>query len=212
MNQVYLHGLGQTPVSWEQTILTLQPAADSICLNLVGLVRGIDATYQNLFAAFSDYCDQFEGIMDLCGLSLGGVLALNYAIEHPEKVRSLVLIAAQYKMPKTLLRFQNVLFRLMPGQMFQKTGFRKADFLRLCGTMLELDFSSSLPKVACPALVICGGKDSANKKAAVELASLLPKGELQVLDGVGHEVNLEAPERLAETLRDFYGRFPVDKG
>ena len=50
-------------------------------------------------------CDRhtpcFESLTDicLCGLSLGGVLALNYAIEHPEKIKGMVLIATQYKMP-----------------------------------------------------------------------------------------------------------------
>ena len=33
----------------------------------------------------------------------------NYAIQYPKKVRSLVLIATQYKMPKKLLKFQNLL-------------------------------------------------------------------------------------------------------
>lgn len=41
-------------------------------------------------------CDSFDVKIDLCGLSHGGVLALNYACVHPEKVHSLVLIATQY--------------------------------------------------------------------------------------------------------------------
>jgi len=206
--QIYLHGLGQTPVSWEQTIAALRPAGNSVCPNLAGLIRGEDAAYQNLYPAFCELCGQFEKKIDLCGLSLGGVLALNYAIDHPEKVRSLVLIAAQYKMPKNLLRFQNALFRLMPERMFQQTGFGKAEFLRLCGTMAVLDFSGSVRNILCPTLVVCGGKDSSNKKAAAELADLIPDAELQIFDGVGHEVNLEAPERLAEALWGFYGQFP----
>ena len=53
----------------------------------------------------------------------GGVLALNYAVDHPEKVQQLVLIAPQYKMTEKLLRFQNLLFRFMPDSMFQQMGF-----------------------------------------------------------------------------------------
>ncbi len=70
--------------------------------------------------------------MDLCGLSLGGVLALQYTIEHPEKVNSLVLIAAQYKMPAKLLKPQNSFFRFMPKSSFQQTGFGKREFMELC--------------------------------------------------------------------------------
>ena len=39
--------------------------------------------------------DEIEEDICLCGLSLGGVLALNYAIEHPGKIKVLVLIARQ---------------------------------------------------------------------------------------------------------------------
>jgi len=210
--RLYLHGLGQTPLVWEKTISVLGGEGYSVCPNLVGLVRGQEAAYQNLYAAVSGFCDQFKGSIDLCGLSLGGVLALNYAIEHPEKVQSLVLIAAQYKMPRGLLRLQNALFRFMPAYVFRQTGFGKAEFLRLCKSMMTLDFSVSIRNIVCPALVVCGERDSANKKAALELADIMPNAELQIISGSGHEVNLDAPEQLARVIRDFYDRFPVDKG
>ena len=47
-------------------------------------------------------------------------------------------------MPKKLLKFQNMLFRLMPNSMFKQIGFKKADGINLCNTMSELDFSDSL--------------------------------------------------------------------
>ena len=42
-------------------------------------------------------------------------------------IRDSVLIAAQYKMPKELLKVQNMLFHLMPNSAFNKMGFKKAD-------------------------------------------------------------------------------------
>ncbi len=204
MKPIFLHGLGQTPASWDKTIgcLGLENRVD--CLDLRQLVSGGEVSYQNLYAAFSARCDSVDGALDLCGLSLGGVMALNYAARHPDKVRSLVLIAAQYQMPKKLLRFQNLVFRFMPSSMFQQTGFGKADFLKLCRTMMALDFSDSLSNVTCPVLVLCGEKDSANKKAAAALAERLPQARLQIIPGAGHEVNTQAPEALAKALRDFY--------
>ncbi len=206
MRQIYLHGLGQTSASWEKTITRLKSAEGSVCPDLADMIQGQEATYQNLYAACSKFFDNFDGAIDLCGLSLGGVLALHYAIDHPEKVNSLVLIAAQYKMPKGLLWFQNILFRFMPKAMFQQTGFEKAEFIRLCKTMMELDFSRSIRKITCPTLVIYGEKDSANQKAAAELAGIMENAELQVINGSGHEVNIEAPEALAEVLHNFYDR------
>ena len=137
--------------------------------------EGKDITYKELYSAFSEVCDKEDEEIVLCGLSLGAVLALNYAIDHPDKIKALVLIAAQYKMPEKLLKFQNVLFRLMPNSMFKQTGFTKADVISLCGTMAELDFTESLHNVSCPVLIVCGEKDNANKKASKELARYLSK-------------------------------------
>lgn len=204
MKQIYVHGLGQTPDSWTKTIENIKTDEHSVCLNLPELIQGKQATYQNLFAAFSDFCNQYDTSVSLCGLSLGGVLALNYTIDHPEKVHSLVLIATPYRMPKRLLQFQNILFRFMPKSMFQQMGFCKREFLQLCESMMTLDFSDSLSKIACPALVICGEKDSANKKASVKLADLLTNAAFSELKGSGHEVNTEAPEQLAAVLSGFY--------
>lgn len=206
MKQIYIHGLGQTADSWNKVVEQLEFAHHSVCPNLVELVRGQDITYNNLYSAFSAVCDVMEEPVCLCGLSLGGILALNYAMEHPDKVKALVLIATQYKMPKQLLKFQNVVFRFMPKSMFHQMGFGKSDFLTLCSTMMELDFSDSIYKVTCPTLVVCGEKDSANKKVSIELANVLTNAELQIFNGIGHEVNTEASDKLVEALREFYGR------
>ena len=67
------------------------------------MLEGKSATYKELYSAFSSECDKVNDEIVLCGLSLGAVLALNYAIDHPDKVKSLVLIAAQYKMPQKII-------------------------------------------------------------------------------------------------------------
>lgn len=204
MKRIYVHGLGQSPESWEKVLARCSEAEDSVCPDLAELIRGKDASYENLYAAFSGFCNQYERPVGLCGLSLGGVLALHYAIDHPERVRSLALLAAQYKMPRNLLRLQNFIFHFMPKSAFQQTGFQKADFLLLCKSMMELDFSASLKKIFCPTLIVCGERDSANRKSAVKLASLLDHAELRMLHGAGHELNVEAPEQLAEVLCRFF--------
>lgn len=203
---VFLHGLGQTPESWTETITQLKSAGPRLCPNLAELLQGKAPDYQSLYQAVSALCSQAGGTLDLCGLSLGGVLALQYAIEQPRRVRSLVLIAPQYRMPKNLLRVQNLLFRFMPKTAFQSTGFEKESFIRLCGSMMDLDFTSALSAIECPVLVLCGERDSANKKAAVKLTELLPNAEMQEIPGAGHEVNRDAPEKLAGVLSRFSQR------
>lgn len=68
--------------------------------------------------------------------------------------------------------------------------------------MMELDFIKDLKRVQCNTLVLYGEKDKVNKKAAKDLAEQIPKAEIQSVSGVGHEVNMEAPEKLASILND----------
>lgn len=209
MKQIYVHGLGQTAASWESVLCRLEKPDECICPDLAGMIpAGETATYQALYKAFMELCDSLEGPLDLCGLSLGGVLALHYASEHPERVHSLVLIAPQYRMPKGLLRMQNILFRFFPKAAFSQVGFTKSQFIQLCGSMMDLDLSEVLSEITCPTLVLCGSRDRANKQVCVQLAQRLKRAELQIVDDAGHEINREAPEQLAALLCNFYSKIP----
>lgn len=92
----------------------------------------------------------------------------------------------------------------MPKRSFENTGFGKNDFITLTGSMADLDFSGKLGRISCPTLVLCGDRDKANKKAAVRLAQGIKGARLQFVENAGHEVNTDAPERLAACLNDFY--------
>lgn len=203
MNLLLLHGLGQGPGSWDGVLDALGPDPGAACPDLFGLCGGAP-DYPALYAALEDYAGALPEPVLLCGLSLGAVLALDYAIRCPERVAGLVLVAPQYKMPRTLLRLQNAVFRIMPERAFAQTGLGKRDILRLTASMMDLDLRDGLARVDCPALILVGERDSANRKAARELAGLLPRATVREVPGAGHEVNVDAPRELAEALRGFW--------
>lgn len=214
MGKVFVHGLGQTPESWEAVLPYINETEKCVCPDLIEAVKKQKVNYKNLYNAFSELCDRQDGSIDLCGLSLGGVLALNYAIEKPKKIKSLVLIATPYKMPKMLLKLQNICFRFMPKSMFQRMGFEKKDYIGLCKSMMDLDFTDRLGNISCSVLIVCGEKDNANEKASKELVQLLQNARLEIVSGAGHEVNVEVPDKLGKLLEQFYeiNDFPEDTG
>ena len=205
MPYILLHGLGQSASSWARTTDALQiPADDVLCPELSDWLRGHEPRYDGLYQAFTAYCSGFSQPLDLCGLSLGGILALQYAIENSSRVHSLVLIGAQSSMPRRLLRLQNAIFRFLPARAFASTGFGKKEFLGLCSSLMDLDLSPGLRNVACPVLVLCGENDRANKSAAQQLHAQLSQSELLLIPRAGHEVNVDAPDALAQALRSFW--------
>ena len=200
MKYILLHGMGQNASSWDKTISYLPDATETVCPELSNFFSEDNCNYTKMYSSFCRYCNSFSEPLNLCGLSLGAVLALNYAIDFPQKVSSLILIAPQYNMPKFLLKVQNVLFKFMPESQFKDIGFKKKDFITLTNSMADMDFTSSLNKVNCPVVVICGEKDNVNKKAAIKLASELPNAKFSTIDNSGHEVNVDNPQGLANAM------------
>ena len=124
MKYILLHGLGQTSSSWNKTLDVMSDKWDIVCPNLADWLYNERPCYETLYKALERYCEQFNEPLTLCGLSLGGILAMQYSIEHSEKVHSLVLIGTQYAMPKKLLKMQISCFNLCLAQCFQKWDFR----------------------------------------------------------------------------------------
>ena len=168
--KIFVHGSGHKAASWEKTISYITDSEDIVCPNLSSILEGKDASYENLYSSFVKYCSEMDGQIHLCGLSLGGILTLNFALDFPQKVKTLVLIGTPYKVPKAAFGFQNVIFRFLPNSVFETMAFDKKDTFALGNTMKNLDFSDKVKNMKCPTLILCGEKDSANLKSAVYLS------------------------------------------
>lgn len=199
MKTIFLHGLGQTAQNWEEVIR--QTALSEVdCPELFSLSEG-EITYfgirNGLEKRYADITEPFC----ICGLSLGALLALDYAIRHNEQVAALVLIGVQYKVPSLLIDFQNLIFRCMPNKTFDDMGMSKNDVIRLAHSMRSLDFRSRLKDIKCPVTILCGEKDRANLKASRQLAELLSQSKLRIVPGAAHELNKCAPEAIADVWK-----------
>ncbi|MDV4150981.1 alpha/beta hydrolase [Clostridium sp. AL.422] len=211
MKYILIHGLGQKFSSWNETISYMVNKQNAICPDLSSYINDENKTYLSLYNKFSKYCDSNLEPLNLCGLSLGAVLALNYAIDNPTKVQSLVLIAGQYRMSKVLLRLQNIVFRFIPEKSFESIGMDRKGFIELTNSMMNLNFNQELKKVSCPVLLICGEKDIVNIKATKKLAEIMPESEMFFVKNAKHEVNIDNPKELAEIINDFYSRrLPIE--
>lgn len=203
---VFLHGLGQTPNDWDEVLKRLDGIGEFICPDLSKMC-GDPADYRDLYRNVSNLCWDLAEDGDLphiVGLSLGGILALSFAQEHPDKVGSLAVIGAQYKTPKKLLGLQSFLFRFAPTQAFEDLGFSRENFLSLCRSMAGIDLSFGLEDIFCPTLIAVGKNDSPNRKAAREIYERIIPARYCEIGSADHEVNKDAPERLAKWLMRFY--------
>ena len=202
--KIFVHGSGHKATSWEKTISYMTNNEDIVCPNLSSILEGKEASYENLYSSFVKYCNEFDGQIHLCGLSLGGILALNFALDFPQKVKTLVLIGTPYKVPKVVFSFQNIVFRFLPKSIFETMAFDKKNTFALGDTMKNLDFSDRVKNIKCPTLILCGKKDSANMKSADYLSQNIRSAELKIIENTGHVVNEENPKALADILNEYY--------
>ena len=206
--KIFVHGSGHKATSWEKTITYMTNNEDIVCPNLSSILEGKEASYENLYSSFVKYCNEFDGQIHLCGLSLGGILALNFALDFPQKVKTLVLIGTPYKVPKVAFSFQNIIFRFLPKSIFETMAFDKKNTFALGDTMKNLDFSDRVKNIKCPTLILCGKKDNANMKSAYYLKENIRSAELKIIENTGHVVNEENPKALADILNEYYLQNP----
>ena len=202
MVNIVLHGLGQKPASWEK-VKSCVGDTELIIPDLFALVKSpID--YDILFRAFEEYCDGIKDDLNLGGLSMGGVIALDYASRHPDRVNSLILMAIPYKIPKDLIEKQNEMFKQMPDEAFTALGISKEDLISLVQTMSEVDIPDKVQAVDCKCLMVCGENDAANIEGVKTIHNIIHNSSLAIIKNSGHEINNDNPEDLARIMTDFW--------
>lgn len=169
----------------------------------------------------------------LLGHSFGGGVAVKFTGNFPEKVKKLILLAPALKREKTLKYYiflvlakaGKFIFSL-PGLSLLQHQARKGfytligrkDYYRLelgkavrDNTMKETlkkivseDLLSYLSKIKNKTLIIWGGKDKLTPlKEAYLIKKELNNSALEIIPNIGHAINLEAPEKLAEIVLRF---------
>lgn len=203
MKNILIHGLGQDEKAWDKVIEKLDNIKVS-SPNLFSLVKEEKMNYGNLYKAFSCYCNDKKEKLNLCGLSLGGILAIDYAKQYPEKVNSLIIIGTPYEIPEKILKLQNIVFKFMPKKTFTKMGCEKKAFINLVNSMVDLDIKSNLDKIDCKTLVLCGENDKTNLESSRLLYEHIKNSELEIIENSLHEVNMDNPKELADIISKFW--------
>lgn len=207
MVNILVHGLGQNEKSWDKVKDILNKDGVQVeTPNLFEISKNYQLTYENLYRNFADYCNSFSYKVNLVGLSLGGILTIDYAIEYPEKVNSIILSGTPYEIPKGLFMLQNIIYRFMPKKVFEKLGCPKDRIIDLMKSMSELEIPEKVEKIKCNTLIICGEKEgnNVNMKSAKQLNKAIKDSKFNIIENAGHEVNIDNPKELANIIYDFW--------
>jgi pimeloyl-ACP methyl ester carboxylesterase len=163
---------------------------------------------------------------DVYGYSLGGAVALQLGLRHPQHVRKLALASASYSSdglyPEVIDGIENITPELFDGtpwrEAYDRTAPDPSAFPTLVAKMTRLDltpFDWPIDELTAPVLILIGDSDGTRLEHAVEmfrrlgggvfgdLAPELPVSQLAILPGTTHVGMLERAGWISSMVTTF---------
>lgn len=137
------------------------------------------------------------------GTSMGGMIAQHLALEHPDRVRSLTLIATYAAPDDRVRRVLDAAIRNLPPRLNDSEAGMSA-YLRQLEFCRRHDTSGRLSALELPTQVIVGSHDLlVSTSAARQLAELVSGARYEEVERASHALIWERSEWLTERLADF---------
>ena len=222
-----LHGAGENHLVWPIGLRRL-PGSIVYAVDLpghgksAGMGRSTIADYAAWVVSFLEASQIPKAV--LIGHSMGGAIAQQLALTHPDRAMALVLVATGAKLrvaPQLLEMAQNdfpatvdlisqwewspiapeELRQLGKQQLMTNDPAVMLDDYRACDAF---DVREQLKFIAAPTLIVAGEADQMTPlKHATFLAEQIPQARLIVVPKCGHMVVLEAADTVTQAITDF---------
>ena len=223
---IFVHGAGGSSQRWPEQLLTLNGHYNTVALDLPGHGK----SGGNLLSSISDMAEfiaDFAGSLSqgdfiLVGHSMGGAIAQELALQHPKKVRGLILIGtgAKLRVSRELLATLGagrIPFRNADYLFGSATPKHKRDaFLREMNEVSpavyladfnacnEFDRLQAIKEIKVPCLIVVGDEDVMTPvKSSQFLQDNLVNSQLRIIKGTGHLCMLEKPAEVTEIIESF---------
>ena len=230
---VLLHGAYMTINAMGEVVPSLAKTRRIIAVELQGHGRTADIDRP---LSYEQMADDTAALLrhigieeaDIFGYSMGGGIALQVTIRHPEVVRKLVLASIYYNddgvYPEVLEAIETITPEAFAGTPWREEYDRIAPnpehFPTLVAKLKELDLTfvgwppEDIQAIEAPALVIIGDSDVVRPEHAVEMFRLvgggvagdlagLPSSRLAILPGTTHVGLVERSDLLVSMIGEF---------
>jgi pimeloyl-ACP methyl ester carboxylesterase len=228
-----LPGLASNAVMWQHQLSVLPHS-------LSPHVTDVHSRFDTIGDMAQALLQEHGGELILCGASMGGILAMEAARQAPSRIKAMALLgtnarpetADMAKLREAAIAFfeqgrvKEVLTVNLPMAFHASRAGDAAltqtylDFVLAAGPeqlirqnraiMSRPDARLHLPRVMCPALVMCGDSDQLTPpECSREIAALIPVAELVMIDQCGHMLTMERPDAVNAALLRWLERLGI---
>jgi 3-oxoadipate enol-lactonase len=232
-----LHGLGSSTLDWELQITALSEQYQVVVADFRGhgqsdkpagpySIAGFAADIANLITQLG------LGPMHVVGISMGGMVAFQLAVDAPEQVRSLVIINSGPEFPSHTLKAKLVIQsrllmlkfmgmrrlgtaiakRLFPAPEHESLRHMFVDRFSIndprayedsVRAIAKFSVAERLDRIRCPVLVVASDRDYTPVSAKQAYLPRIASAKLIVIRDAGHACTLDQPDEVNAALLDF---------
>jgi len=228
---LFLHGIGGRRHNWDAQLAFFGDQYQAAAWDARGYGDSEDYEGPLDFTVFSaDLLRVFEHFgadrAHLVGLSMGGRIARNFALHHPERVRSLTLANTSpgfgVMTPEQLRTFVEQRRNLDPEAQAKRLlgpkpprgafdtlvasmrALHRESHLKTIEASVAQDLAAPIEEIRAPTLVIGSTHDTLYpRRIAEDMARRIPGARLVILEEAGHLSNLDRPQEFNRALAEF---------
>jgi pimeloyl-ACP methyl ester carboxylesterase len=225
---IFVHGAALSKGLWQYQVADLSDAANTIALDLPGHGASIGKGYDDV-AGYADAVIDLMGHVPcketvLCGLSMGGAIALEILIRRPDAAVAAVLMNTGARLKVLPLIFETIekdfqqylelsaqfclgpdcdRNRIIPLLSAMTTSAAEVAFGDFCACN-AFDVMNELDRIQAPVLVITGEKDMITPpKYGQFLHANIAGSRMVSVPGAGHLSPIEQKQSVSSAIREF---------
>jgi pimeloyl-ACP methyl ester carboxylesterase len=231
---VFVHGEGGNGAPWHNQVDALAGRHSPVAFDFPGHGRsdGVEG-----LQSIREYADFVAGFMDalkfqsavIAGWSMGGAVAMEFALHYPARVEALILIAtaAKFAIPQDRVEQLRAVMMGRAPQTFVTEGFSsntvKENFnvvremwmeqvktdprVRYTDTRAcqEVDLTGAISAIKKPTLILCGEAGTATMKDAELIKDQIQGARLEEVPDAGNMIPVEQPVVVNDAIEEFLG-------
>ena len=227
---LFLHGIGGNRHHWNEQLPVFATRCKAVAWDARGYGQSDDYAgglkFEDFTADVLRVLDHFkQPKAHLVGLSMGGRIARNFALRHPDRVAKLVLANTtpgfDALTPEQVKKFVEERKNRSPESIralisrHARAGayedllasfkaLRQPSYLKTLEASVSQDRAASIERIRAPTLVITSDEDKVYPPSiARNMAKRIPGARLAVISGAGHLSNLEQPAQFNQVVLRF---------